>query len=177
MKQVKRDAKFHVLLVAFIFSIILQSGCNAVSRSKSPRELVSINFDWRFTKDDPQGDFSDSLKYPVPPAPARGNRGFGGARRGGVAATPTPAPEPAPEVDVTSGIAAFMLPTSNNFIVDPAKRYTRPSGNYGGDIPYVNPSFDDSGWTKVNLPHDYAIEGPFITTGGAADFVSSWRRT
>ena len=31
----------------------------------------------------------------------------------------------------------------------------------GGDISYVQPSFDDSGWRKVDLPHDWAVELPF----------------
>ena len=34
-------------------------------------------------------------------------------------------------------------------------------GNPGGDIPYVQPSFDDASWRKLNLPHDWGIEGPF----------------
>ncbi|MEO8617160.1 MAG: glycoside hydrolase family 2 TIM barrel-domain containing protein, partial [Luteolibacter sp.] len=28
-------------------------------------------------------------------------------------------------------------------------------------VSYVEPSFDDSSWRKVNLPHDWGIEGPF----------------
>jgi len=30
----------------------------------------------------------------------------------------------------------------------------------------VQSDFDDSSWRKVNLPHDWAIEGPFTTQGG-----------
>jgi len=33
-------------------------------------------------------------------------------------------------------------------------------------VAYVRPDFDDSSWHKVNLPHDWAIEGPFTTQGG-----------
>ena len=37
-----------------------------------------------------------------------------------------------------------------------------------GDSPTaVSPEFDDSGWRKVNLPHDWSIEGPF-----SADYAS-----
>jgi len=35
------------------------------------------------------------------------------------------------------------------------------------------PNFDDAAWRKVNLPHDWSIEGPFDQknpTGGPADF-------
>jgi beta-galactosidase len=33
---------------------------------------------------------------------------------------------------------------------------------YKGDTPGAeNPSFDDSGWRKLNVPHDWSIEGPY----------------
>jgi beta-galactosidase len=112
---------------------------------------ISINDDWRFTKNDPAG-ITDNLAYP---RAARGGRGRGGA----------PAPAPAPASSPTSGIAQYILPTGNNFIADPAKRYPKPDGNFGADITYVNPSFDDSGWRQLDLPHDFAIEGPFIPPG------------
>jgi beta-galactosidase len=51
--------------------------------------------------------------------------------------------------------AAF---TKNNTNVANAKR---PEGNIGADVAYTQSSFDDSNWRKVNLPHDWAIEGPF----------------
>ena len=38
---------------------------------------------------------------------------------------------------------------------------TLPSGNIGADVTYVQPDFDDRGWRKLNLPHDWGIEGPF----------------
>jgi beta-galactosidase len=31
----------------------------------------------------------------------------------------------------------------------------------GADIPFTQAGFDDSNWQKVNLPHDWAIAGPF----------------
>ncbi len=37
----------------------------------------------------------------------------------------------------------------------------RPEGNPGAEAPYVQASFDDSGWRKLNLPHDWGVEGPF----------------
>ncbi|HET7626271.1 MAG TPA: beta-galactosidase GalB [Verrucomicrobiae bacterium] len=37
----------------------------------------------------------------------------------------------------------------------------RPEGNPGGDVAYTHSDFDDSGWRKLNLPHDWGIEGPF----------------
>lgn len=167
MKTATRTIKLQMFLLSIIAAIMFESGCNNPV-AQSTRERISINHDWSFTMGDPTAESTDNLDYPV-------NRSSGrGGRRGAAA--------PAPTVDPASGIAAFILPTSNDFIADPEKRYIRPSGNFGGDVPYVNPAFDDSGWNKVNLPHDYAIEGPFITTGGGGmgrlpiDGVSWYRK-
>jgi beta-galactosidase len=55
----------------------------------------------------------------------------------------------------------WILPTGNDFIKDPAKHYIRPEGNPGGDFQFVKKDFNDSNWEIVNLPHDWAIKGPF----------------
>ena len=55
----------------------------------------------------------------------------------------------------------WILPTANDFIKDPAKHHQRPKGNPGSDFPFVRDSFDDNAWQQVNLPHDWAINGPF----------------
>jgi beta-galactosidase len=34
-------------------------------------------------------------------------------------------------------------------------------GNPGENVSYVQPDFNDEGWRKLNLPHDWGIEGPF----------------
>lgn len=57
----------------------------------------------------------------------------------------------------------WILPSGNDFIKDPAKRYARPAGNPGSDVAYVHKSFNDGAWEQVNLPHDWAIKGPFYT--------------
>jgi beta-galactosidase len=143
-----------------VLLLSLQNGCTGPAGSQganpaSPRQRLSIDMDWRFAKGDPEGN-QVSLLYDVRPA-ARGGRG----RRGGAAATPTnEVTAPPPLV-----IKQWVLPTGNDFIKDPAQRYTRPLGNLGGDVPYVKPGYDDSSWRKLNLPHDWGIEGPFITNG------------
>src|SRR6185312_15354749 len=38
---------------------------------------------------------------------------------------------------------------------------SKPEGNPASDVSYTQPSFDDSAWRKLNLPHDWGIEGPF----------------
>lgn len=158
MQKVLQKIKYQMLLSPVFAGILFLTGC--FNTAQSPRERISINDDWRFTRNDPSGDpaFKDNLNYPV----NRGNTGRGGfGRRGGSGETPTPT------VDATSGIAAFILPTGNDFISDPGKRYTKPEGNYGANIAYVSPAFDDSDWRVLDLPHDFGIEGPFIQPGEA----------
>ena len=48
--------------------------------------------------------------------------------------------------------------TRNNTNVASAKP---PEDNIGADVAYTQPGFDDRAWRKLNLPHDWAIEGPF----------------
>ncbi len=38
---------------------------------------------------------------------------------------------------------------------------SRPSGQPGSEVSFVQQGFDDTSWRKLNLPHDYAVEGPF----------------
>ena len=142
--------KFQILFAAGIACVLLQSGCSNLG-AKSPRERISINNDWSFALGDPAAERAESLDYPVSRSQGRGGRG------GAAQAEP---------IDPTSGIAAFILPTGNDFISDPEKRYVRPEGNYGGDAAYVSSAFDDTEWSKVDLPHDFAIAGPFSTSGG-----------
>ncbi|MES2461003.1 MAG: beta-galactosidase GalB [Armatimonadota bacterium] len=54
----------------------------------------------------------------------------------------------------------WFLPTGNAF-VKLAEKSARPSENPGADVSYIQPNFDDSGWRKLDLPHDWGIEGPF----------------
>jgi beta-galactosidase len=54
----------------------------------------------------------------------------------------------------------WVMANGNEFVKE-GKPAARPSGNLGGDVPYTQPGFDDSGWLQLNLPHDWGIEGPF----------------
>ena len=60
----------------------------------------------------------------------------------------------------------WMLPLANEFIVG-NKRPTPSPGTLppGEKVQYVQASFDDSGWQSVDLPHDWAIAGPFGAPG------------
>jgi beta-galactosidase len=61
-----------------------------------------------------------------------------------------------------ANIKDWVTATGGEFTKDEtlaAKR--RPPGNLGEDVPYVQPGFDDNIWRRLNLPHDWGIEGPF----------------
>ncbi|KAK5657581.1 hypothetical protein OQA88_3155 [Cercophora sp. LCS_1] len=61
----------------------------------------------------------------------------------------------------------WILPTANDFIKDPAKRHKQPSGvPPGSAISYTQSSLNDSSWELVDLPHDWAIKGPFYVGDG-----------
>ena len=117
----------------------------------SPRRRVSLNAGWRFRKGDPEGDAA-GLPYDVRPE-VKDERGDRPAD-----AQPTEAVKVETKQRV---LKPWILPTGNDFIKDPSKRHTRPEGNPGGDHPFVQSKFDDGSWQSVNLPHDWAVAGPF----------------
>ncbi|HEX9973651.1 MAG TPA: beta galactosidase jelly roll domain-containing protein, partial [bacterium] len=116
------------------------------------RQRISINEDWRFYKYDSIAK-ADGLIYDLRPEVQdhKDDR-------------PADAkPTEAEDVEAAQMVLKpWILPTGNDFIKDAAKRYARPEGNPGGDFPFVQSDFDDSSWEIVNLPHDWAIKGPFI---------------
>jgi len=60
----------------------------------------------------------------------------------------------------------WILPSGNDFIGSANAQHQRPSGTApGSTVEYVQSSFDDSSWEAVNLPHDWAIKGPFNAPG------------
>jgi len=154
-----RSAK-HLTVVSFLLGQMLLFGSLPVQAA--PQERISINDDWRFTKSDPTNN-AVSLLYDVrqqktvrrlAEAEADGNSSSNAAAAG----EPTNSPQ--------AVIKQWILPTGNNFIKDASRKFMRPEGNLGDGVAYVQPDFDDSGWQQINLPHDWAIEGPFIRTGG-----------
>lgn len=73
-----------------------------------------------------------------------------------------------------SQLKPYLLPRANDFIIF-GKRYQRPEGNPGENIAYVKSDFDDSEWRHLNLPHDWAIEGPFnIDYNGSTGKLPYW---
>jgi beta-galactosidase len=124
----------------------------------SSRERVSLNDNWRFTRGDPSGD-STGLIYDVRPV-------VKDEKDDKVAdAEPTGAEKLAASQSV---LKPWVLPTGNRFIKDPARRHARPEEDPARHPEYAAPGFDDGTWPPVNLPHDWAIAGPFDTTGKIA---------
>lgn len=64
-------------------------------------------------------------------------------------------------------LKTWILPSVNEFINDPSKQYKQPQGGPPDDVPFVKATYDDSTWETVNLPHDWAIKGPFYMADNA----------
>lgn len=124
----------------------------AVSNDNVFRQRISFNEDWRFFKYDSISK-TDNLIYDVRPE-IKDER------------DDKPADTKPTERDNIEAkqmvLKPWILPTGKNFIKDSAKHYVRPEGNPGNDFPFVQKDFDDSLWEIVNLPHDWAIKGPFF---------------
>ena len=58
-----------------------------------------------------------------------------------------------------TNLRAWILPTANAFTK--TNSLARPSLEPAVDIAFAQPEFEDAGWRKLSLPHDWGIEGPF----------------
>ena len=120
------------------------------------RERIPLNREWRFFRYAADAE-ADGLIYDVRPAL--------GEVPDVVAADAMPTE--AVEVEAAQEVLKpWILPTGNRFIRDPAGRAVRAAGSPGGDFPFVQGDFDDRAWALVDLPHDWAIEGPFYEGWG-----------
>lgn len=135
--------------------------------AQAPRERIRIDQDWRFQRGDPAGNSVD-LRYDVRPAVERS--------ADGKVADAEPEAAAAVAVGTARVLKPWILPTANAFIADPAKHHVRPAGDPGSDVAYVRSDYDDKGWTRVTLPHDWAIAGPFLKDGpyGGMGRLKSW---
>lgn len=140
---------------------------DALNATVSPRERISISSGWRFHLGDPDGA-SAKLLYDVRPEIKQSADGRAADAE----------PEEAVKVErLREGVLKpWILPTGNAFIKDPARRHIRPEGHPGSDGSFVRADFDDRHWRSVNLPHDWAIEGPFLADGPYASMgrLKSW---
>ena len=70
----------------------------------------------------------------------------------------------APDAGERLGYAAlreWVLATGSGLINEGVTKPARPPGNPGADVSFVQPDFDDSAWRKLDLPHDWGVEGAF----------------
>ena len=149
------DSFKHLAVAAIVFSLVPVSW--ALQSQATPREQISINENWRFIHGDPNGD-STGLIYDVRPE-VKDQKDDKAAD-----AEPTAAEKIAATNKTV--LKPWILPSGNAFIKDPAKHHARPEGNAATNVAYTQFNFDDSAWASVNLPHDWAIQGPFDTGWG-----------
>lgn len=139
--------------VLIIAALILIISCNKQTKKETHcRESISLNEGWKFFRyNNPEK--TDNLHYDVrPDIEVESEYLVADAR-----------PTEAVETGSSSSILKpWILPTANPFIAVPTNRHARPEGEAPGkNFPFVQSDFDDSDWERVNLPHDWAIEGPF----------------
>ena len=58
-------------------------------------------------------------------------------------------------------IKSWVTATGNEFVEPNAAKRLPASGNLGDSVSYTKRDFDDRGWRRLDLPHDWGIEGPF----------------
>lgn len=125
----------------------------ASATSANQRERIDLTSDWRFYRY-ADSEIPDSLIYDNRPSTGQYNDSQAADTK------------PTDAVVTESGnnvLKPWILPSGNNFLGASEKRYERPEGKPGSDFPFVQKGFDDSSWQKVDLPHDWAITGPFYS--------------
>ena len=145
------------VLASLVLTQMLVRGAPA---QLSPRERISLDDGWRFTKGDPTNN-AVSLLYDE--RKSQSVRRFAQEADGNSTLNQSVTNE---TTNATAFIKQWILPTGNAFIQDASRQHARPEGNLGDGVDYVRPDFDDSSWQQINLPHDWAIEGPFTHSGG-----------
>lgn len=148
-KNINLNMKY--LLLIILTGIL--AGCQVSYKGNGGRERYSINNGWRFYKYE-SVTMADNLIYDVRPEVLDNlDEREADAK-----------PDEAETTEATQLVLkAWILPTGNDFINNPNKKFNRPVGNPGEDFPFVQAGFDDSQWNLIDLPHDWAINGPFIT--------------
>ncbi|SYZ57446.1 hypothetical protein CPBF426_40250 [Xanthomonas arboricola pv. juglandis] len=166
MHDLRRCAGVARVAMLCIF-IVMPALAAPPAPTELPRERILLNAQWRFHRGDPPGN-RQLLDYDVRPQVLRSEDGKVADAR----------PEQAQHLDAaaTRVLKPWILPTANALIADPANRHVRPPGHPGSSVAFVQPQFDDSGWERVDLPHDWAIAGPFLADGpyGGMGRLPSW---
>jgi beta-galactosidase len=120
--------------LVFLWTLVFEVWCfssSLAAEPSSPRQRLSFNSDWLFIKGDPTNS-QVNLDYQTLPQT---------------------------NLDYKT-LKPWLLPIGADFTTN-SQPASRPSGNPGTNVPYAAASCDDSHWRKLNLPHDWGIEGPF----------------
>jgi|GEM_PF-1730985 len=146
--------------ITYCIYLAVVAGIPALAQSKNTdnivRERIDINEGWKFYKYG-AADKADDLIYDVRPEVNEN------IDRIAAVAKPTEALK----IEANSPLLKpSILPAGNAFIKDPAKRYSHPPVNPGGDFRSVQNGFDDKKWENISLPCDRAIKGPFYKGDG-----------
>ena len=77
-------------------------------------------------------------------------------------------------------LRSWLLPSGDAWLAGNAS-HPRPDGEPGQNVRYTQNAFDDRTWRSVDLPHDWAIEGPFVqdfpgATGKLRYWGPAWYR-
>jgi beta-galactosidase len=60
-----------------------------------------------------------------------------------------------------AAVREWLLPVGADLLSAGVPHPARPAGEPPSDFAYVRPDLDDHGWRRLDLPHDWGIEGPF----------------
>ncbi|QJE03307.1 DUF4982 domain-containing protein [Massilia forsythiae] len=133
----------------------------------APRQRILLDEGWRFHLGDPEGA-GDAYLYDIRPQVT--------ASADGKVADAVPEEAARVAASARQVLKPWILPSGNAFIADAAKRYQRPAGEPAIDAPFARAGFDDGAWKAVRLPHDWAIEGPFLASGpyGGMGRLKTW---
>lgn len=114
------------------------------------RDRISINEGWRFMRYTGE---PDTLIYDTRPLVADHNDNKVADTRASEMSLATSSPH---------ALKDWILPSMDDlFFGEYLMQHKRPEGHPGHDFPFVQNDFDDSQWERVDLPHDWAIKGPF----------------
>lgn len=152
-------------LLPLVTTCIFLAACSKVEQTQVPpnnaknndavavRQQEPFNEGWRFFKYTDVNK-ADALIYDVRPQIESDEDGKAAD------AKPTEAVEVQSDAMV---LKPWILPTANPFIADPSQHYQRPADEpqLAVDFPFIQADFDDSQWQQVQVPHDWAIHGPF----------------
>jgi beta-galactosidase len=142
--------KHFCTFLLLLLSATISWGQATKSKTNQGRERILLDDGWSFFKYDSETQ-TDTLVYDVRPPINDANDNKAADTK----------PTEATKIASSRGLKPWILPTANPFIKASNKKHTRPAGNPGKEFPFVKVDFDDSNWKKINLPHDWAIDGPF----------------